>query len=155
VTVEVLFDLQQRLARLEGALLKVARWGVIESVDLDAATVRVQLPSGLVVGPYRFQFSAGVWLPPEAGEQCLVICPGGDDAQGLALCGIATGGGAGDKYRVGPNATMKVALAPKVDAEFDKVALALSGVAGGGGALTGANTYTTPLSTAAAKTEAE
>ncbi|WP_299307806.1 phage baseplate assembly protein V [uncultured Croceicoccus sp.] len=71
------------------ALLRV---GTIAAVDLEAGLVKV------AIGEIRtapIPFSAGrqgktrIWSPPSIGEQVLLLCPGGDIAQGIALGAIA------------------------------------------------------------------
>lgn len=75
------------LRRLENLL----RPGTIVSIDHAACRVRVQ-SGGLCTGwlPW-FERRAGnvrSWCPPSAGEQCLVLSPGGDLASGMVLVGL-------------------------------------------------------------------
>lgn len=155
----VLLELLDRVTEIERKVERITRWGTVASVDMDAGTVRVSLRGHADPTPaVRWAaLSTAVWAPPTVGEQCLLIAPGGTDKVGamVAICGIGTGSGPGDKYRIGPGATMKVALADLVESELQAIATALTGVSSGGGALTGANTYTAPGSVAASKTEAE
>lgn len=69
----------------------VVRLGTIESVDLAAATCRVEI-GDIVTGdcPW-FAPRAGatrIWSPPSVGEQCAFICPDGDTEAGFAILGL-------------------------------------------------------------------
>lgn len=72
-------------------LLNLARKGTIIAVDHQAALCRVasgELETNWI--PW-LAIAAGTtrdWRPPTAGEQVLLISPGGDPADAVALCGI-------------------------------------------------------------------
>jgi len=75
------------LRRLENLL----RPGVIHAID--HATARVRVASGELVTTWLpwFERRAGdirTWCPPSVGEQCLLLCPGGELASGLVLVGL-------------------------------------------------------------------
>jgi len=75
---------------MSGTIGDLARLGVIESVDLSAATVTVEI-GDIVSPPVPWLELAGgfrCWVPPVEGEQVLLICPEGDIAHGLVLRGI-------------------------------------------------------------------
>jgi len=67
------------------------RLGTIETIDLAQASCRVRVGE-IVTGDIPwFAARAGAtrtWSPPSVGEQCLLICPEGDEEAGLALLGI-------------------------------------------------------------------
>lgn len=72
-------------------ILNLARKGTILEVDHQAALCRVasgELQTNWI--PW-LAIAAGTtrdWRPPTTGEQVLLICPGGDPADAVALCGI-------------------------------------------------------------------
>lgn len=72
-------------------ILNLARKGTILEVDHQAALCRVasgELQTNWI--PW-LAIAAGTtrdWRPPTAGEQVLLICPGGDPADAVALAGI-------------------------------------------------------------------
>lgn len=75
------------LRRLENLL----RPGTVHAVDHTAARVRVA--SGDLTTDWLpwFEGRAGAtrsWSPPTVGEQCLLLCPGGEMASGLVLVGL-------------------------------------------------------------------
>lgn len=74
--------------RRDGDLI---RWAVVESVDLEAATVEVRL-GDKVVGPIDwFMGRAGktvIWSPPSVGEQGLLFSAEGDTEAAVFLSGI-------------------------------------------------------------------
>ncbi|WP_439587658.1 phage baseplate assembly protein V [Hydrogenophaga sp.] len=77
------------LRRLENLL----RPGTIHAVN--HATARVRVASGGLVTDWLpwFERRAGnvrTWSPPSVGEQCLVLSPGGDPANGFVLVGVAS-----------------------------------------------------------------
>ena len=77
------------LRRLENLL----RPGTIQAVNLEAARVRVTSGGLLTDWLPWFERRAGnvrTWSPPSVGEQCLVLSPGGDPANGLVLVGVAS-----------------------------------------------------------------
>lgn len=65
--------------------------GTVASVDHAAGTCTVEL-GDIITGdlPWVTGRAGGVkiWSPPTAGEQCAVLCPEGDLANGLVLLGI-------------------------------------------------------------------
>jgi len=80
-------SLIELLRRLENLL----RQGTIQAVDHDGVRVRVQ--SGDIRTNWLpwFERRAGSvrsWSPPSVGEQCLVLSPGGDLANGMVLVGL-------------------------------------------------------------------
>ncbi len=71
-----------------GELLQL---GTIASVDLDAGTCTVDLTDLITGDLHWFASRAGgvkVWSPPSIGEQCAVLSPEGDLANGLVLLGL-------------------------------------------------------------------
>ncbi len=75
------------LRRLENLL----RPGTVQAVDHAAARVRVASGDLLTDWLPWFERRAGAtrsWSPPTAGEQCLLLCPGGDLAAGMVLVGL-------------------------------------------------------------------
>lgn len=72
-------------------ILNLARKGTVLEVDHQAALCRVasgELETNWI--PW-LAIAAGTtrdWRPPTAGEQVLLICPGGDPADAVALSGI-------------------------------------------------------------------
>ncbi len=77
------------LRRLENLL----RPGTIHAVDHASARVRVASGGLLTDWLPWFERRAGnvrTWSPPSVGEQCLVLSPGGDPANGMVLVGIAS-----------------------------------------------------------------
>lgn len=67
------------------------RLGTIERVDLAGATCRVRVGE-IVTGDIPWLAaragSVSIWCPPSAGEQCLLLCPEGDEENGIALLGV-------------------------------------------------------------------
>ncbi len=78
-------DLMRRMNNL-------LRPGVISAVNHDAARVRVKLGENLVTAwlPYFARRAGNTidWDPPEEGEQCLVLSPGGELGGGFVLPGL-------------------------------------------------------------------
>ena len=75
------------LRRLENLL----RPGTVQAVDHAAARVRVASGDLLTDWLPWFERRAGAtrsWSPPTAGEQCLLLCPGGELAAGMVLVGL-------------------------------------------------------------------
>lgn len=75
------------LRRLENLL----RPGTIHSID--HASTRVRVSSGELLSDWLpwFERRAGdvrTWCPPSVGEQCLLLCPGGEMASGMVLVGL-------------------------------------------------------------------
>ncbi len=69
----------------------VVRLGTIDSVDLAGATCRVRvgdLVTGDIAWLERRAGATRTWSPPSIGEQCVLICPDGDDLAGVALPGL-------------------------------------------------------------------
>jgi len=82
-------DLADILRRLDN----LVRPGTIAAVDHDAARCRVQAGGLLTTWLPWLTLRAGntrSWTPPTAGEQVLLLCPSGELAAGLVLCGIYT-----------------------------------------------------------------
>jgi hypothetical protein len=146
--------------RIKGALARFIR-DVMSSVDYYALyPAKVVSQSGqtvdVVTDDARFGSITGVPIRTFAPDVEITVSPNarvlvgfeaGDPSmpyaalwQSGAIVSIAI---AGD--------TDSSALTSKVDAEFVKVASALTAVSAGGGALTGANTYTAPVSVASTK----
>ncbi|AVS66643.1 phage baseplate assembly protein V [Paracidovorax avenae] len=78
------------ILRLLGNLLRV---GTVAAVDHKAARCRVRTGNLTTAWAPWFALRAGgeqgrLWWPPAVGEQCLVLCPGGDTGGALVLCGI-------------------------------------------------------------------
>ncbi|QQN73161.1 phage baseplate assembly protein V [Croceicoccus sp. YJ47] len=71
------------------ALLRV---GTIAAVDVGTGLVEVAI-GDIRTAPIPFstgrQGKTRIWSPPSIGEQVLLLCPGGDIAQGIALGAIA------------------------------------------------------------------
>jgi hypothetical protein len=139
--IEQLLQLIDRVAELERKIERIARWGTVDSVDMDAGKVRVALRGHEdPTPPVRWAaLSTAVWAPPTEGEQCLLVAPGGTDKIGamVAICGIATGAGKGDKYVIGAGTTSLVAHAQKVIDALTTLKNAISGAGttpGDGGA---------------------
>lgn len=75
------------LRRLENLL----RPGTVHAVDHAAARIRVASGDLLTDWLPWFERRAGTtrsWSPPTIGEQCLLLCPGGEMAAGLVLVGL-------------------------------------------------------------------
>jgi phage baseplate assembly protein V len=74
--------------QLSGELIQL---GTVASVDHGAATCTVEI-GDLVTGhlPWVAGRAGGVksWSPPSIGEQCGVLCPEGDLANGMVLLGL-------------------------------------------------------------------
>lgn len=72
-------------------ILNLARKGTILEVDHQTALCRVasgELQTNWI--PWM-AIAAGTtrdWRPPTVGEQVILICPGGDPAEAVAVCGI-------------------------------------------------------------------
>ncbi|WAC70804.1 phage baseplate assembly protein V [Roseateles sp. SL47] len=80
-------DVSELIRRLENLL----RPGTIEEVDVSGALVRVRNGSLLSTWVRWFARRAGAvreWSPPTIGEQCLLLAPGGDPANAVALVGL-------------------------------------------------------------------
>ncbi|MFV0625199.1 phage baseplate assembly protein V [Sphingomonas sp. ac-8] len=77
----------------DNALEGLIRYGQVASVDL--AVGRCVVTAGdIVTQPIRWiELRAGrtrSWSPPSAGEQILLLCPGGDPAGAIALRGVSS-----------------------------------------------------------------
>lgn len=76
---------------LSRLILNLARKGAILEVDHQAALCRVasgELQTNWI--PWM-TIAAGTtrdWRPPTIGEQVVLLCPGGDPAEAVAVCGI-------------------------------------------------------------------
>lgn len=79
------------IQRLIGDL---AREGSVVSVDLEAATARVQLADDLVTGDIPWlsprMGNTRVWSPPSEGEQVLVLAPEADITRGIILGSLSS-----------------------------------------------------------------
>jgi phage baseplate assembly protein V len=74
--------------QIAGELLQL---GTVASVDHEAATCTVDLGDLITGDLHWFAARAGdvaIWSPPSIGEQCAVLCPEGDLANGLVLLGL-------------------------------------------------------------------
>lgn len=72
-------------------LLNLVRKGTILEVNHQAALCRVasgELQSNWIPWMAIAAGTTRAWRPPTAGEQVLLISPGGDPAEAVALCGI-------------------------------------------------------------------
>lgn len=72
-------------------LLNLVRKGTIQAVDHDKARCRVatgELQSNWLPWLSLAAGSTVDWDPPTEGEQVLLICPGGDPADGVAVRGL-------------------------------------------------------------------
>lgn len=79
------------LVELTRLLHNLIRVGTIADVDHDAARVRIADDDLQTAWIHWVELRSGrtrTWNPPTAGEQCLLFCPGGDPANGIALVGI-------------------------------------------------------------------
>lgn len=82
-----------RITDLEHFAGEIAQKGVIASVDHAAATCTIDVGDFVTVDLPWLSPRAGalrVWSPPTVGEQCLLICPEGDIANGVVLVGLWT-----------------------------------------------------------------
>jgi len=85
-------QLAARVAALEHRVAGIIRYGTVDSVQPDAGTVRLNLGSG-VAGPVfskrvPYAQTAGAMKyhnPPSVGQQMMLVSPGGDMRQGVAL----------------------------------------------------------------------
>jgi len=132
-------EMKARLDQLEEKVDRLLQWGLVDSVDVDAARLVVDL-GGLKSMPLPWAVQSGrAWIPPVVGEQCLLIAPHGEMLQGVVLVGISKkNGGRGDKDiiegalehdRVTGEVSLAegdklLALAELCDAEFNKIAAA-------------------------------
>jgi len=81
-------DLPYRVAELERRLANLLRVGRVEALDAAAARVRVQtgeLVTAWLPWVTRRAGPDAEWWAPEAGEQVLLLAPGGDLALGVVL----------------------------------------------------------------------
>lgn len=80
-------------AELNRKIANIIKQGVIAESDPARALVRVQhgeLTSDWL--PYFVPFAGGVSVhrPPSGGENCIILSPSGETANGLVLCGMAS-----------------------------------------------------------------
>lgn len=80
-------------AELNRKIANIIKQGVISESDPARALVRVQhgeLTSDWL--PYFVPFAGGVSVhrPPSVGENCIILSPSGETANGLVLCGMAS-----------------------------------------------------------------
>lgn len=74
--------------RLTGELIQL---GAVASVDHSTATCTVEigdLTTGALPWVVARAGNLKVWSPPSVGEQCAVLCPEGDLANGIVLLGL-------------------------------------------------------------------
>jgi phage baseplate assembly protein V len=68
------------------------RFGTIASVDLAAKRCTVTIDDDFETPPLRWiaarMGKTRVWSPPSAGEQVVLLCPGGEIAAAVALTGL-------------------------------------------------------------------
>lgn len=76
--------------RIENAILI----GRVVEVDRQARRAKVEIEDGWTSAalPWIERRAGDVrsWSPPTVGEQCLILCPGGDPERGLVLPGVAS-----------------------------------------------------------------
>lgn len=80
-------------AELNRKIANIIKQGVIAESDPARALVRVQhgeLTSDWL--PYFVPFAGGVSVhrPPSVGENCIILSPSGETANGMVLCGMAS-----------------------------------------------------------------
>lgn len=78
----------QRHADVQRRIANTAFIGTVEQLDAGAARVRVragELLTGWMPWTVRRASRDIEWWAPEIGEQVLVVCPGGDPAQGVVI----------------------------------------------------------------------
>ena len=79
---------QYQLAELERRLNNLLSLGTIAATDYPAARVKVQsgdMLTGWIPWLTRRSSNDSDWWAPEVGEQVMLLAPGGDPAQGVAL----------------------------------------------------------------------
>ena len=77
-------------------LLNLIRKGSVKEVDHAAKKCRISTGDSDTNWIPWITLRAGAtrtWSPPTVGEQVLLFCPGGDAADGVALCGIYSDNG--------------------------------------------------------------
>lgn len=84
--------MSRELGELERRVANMIRIGSVDSVSGDRCRVTV---AGILSPPMKW-IAGGAgedrrWWPPSSGEQVLVLAPGGDLAQAVAVCGIFGG----------------------------------------------------------------
>ena len=112
--------------------------GTVAELDAAAARVRVRLAvneSGDVLTDWRpwISIRAGnvsLWSPPSPGEQCLLLSPGGDLANAIALTGLFSQ----DRPAPGGAPTLhRMAFADGARVDYDQAAHTLAAVLPEGG----------------------
>lgn len=85
-------QLAKRVADLERRVSSGLQYGTVSSVDPAAGTVRIVLASGpagdVISGPIPYAQTAGavkIHSPPSEGQQMMVMSPGGDIRQAIAM----------------------------------------------------------------------
>lgn len=81
-----MLDADLRLAELERRVANLVRVGTVAQADYATARVRVAIGANLTGWlPFTAERAGGdrAWWAPEAGEQVVVVSPGGDLAQGI------------------------------------------------------------------------
>jgi phage baseplate assembly protein V len=81
-------DLAYRVSELERLLANLLRVGTVDSLDAPNAKVRVKIGDLTTAALPWFTRRAGAdrdWWAPSVGEQVMVLSPGGDLSQGVAL----------------------------------------------------------------------
>jgi len=131
------------------------RYGRIASVDHGAARCTVQLDDGVETPPLRWiaprMGETRVWIPPSAGEQVQVICPGGEIGAGLVLGGIGSAANPAPASDAAPLIVFKDGAQIRYDPDAHELSIVLpagattSLISGGGIAVTGDVTLTGQL----------
>lgn len=146
--IDAFMELKARMDQLEEKVDRIVQWGFVDSVDVDAARLVVDL-GGLKSMPLPWATLSGrAFIQPAPGEQCVVIAAHGELAQGVVLVGIAKkDDGPGDKDVIEgalehdratgevslAMGTQLLALADLCNTEFNKLATTLGTGSNGAG----------------------
>lgn len=145
-----IMNIMERLNRLEAAGSRGMTWGKVESVDLDAGRVVVNLggegDDATRTPPIPWAvLSTRAYFPPEVDDLAIVLAPAGELGMSVALCGIAiSGAGKGnvDEIEGGfrhdrdsgdvvlAEGDKLLALAEKVDSELTAIETTLDSLTG-------------------------
>ena len=123
-----LSQLLHRLARLEDRVAKTVMLGML--AEIDSARGRARATIGELNTdwlPYALPAaSAGVSIlrTPQAGEQCVIMCPDGELDNGVIVCGFATGDSAKTAQ---PEGDLRIVLTGDAVIEAANVQIAASG----------------------------